>query len=164
MVYNKHWLFLTTPDMDYDSYQELILQAGALTATHHKRQCEGWFQMSRATLAPLLKERNQVLHATKHAHHLPPDIQATMQADLKRLNCHIAHAVSHAKVTWYANICSKIHDMRMEPHLAWAHIQLLAKGESAHHQKKTTMAMRLPDGSRAANASKNMSVFSPHFN
>jgi hypothetical protein len=108
--------------MDYDSYQELILQAGALTATHHKRQCEGWFQMSHATLASLLKERNQVLHATKRTHHLPPDIQATMQADLKHLNCHIAHAVSHAKATWYADVCSKIHDMRMEPHLAWAHI------------------------------------------
>ncbi len=52
----------------------------------------------------------------------------------------------------------------MEPCLAWAHIRLLAKGESAHHQKKTTMAMHLPDGSRAANASTNMSAFSPHFN
>jgi hypothetical protein len=113
LVYNEHLLSLTTPDMDYDSYQELILQAGALTATHHKRQCEGWFQMSRATLAPLLKECNQVFHATKRAHHLPPDIQATMRADLKRLNRHIAHAVSHAKATWYVNICSEIHDMRM---------------------------------------------------
>jgi hypothetical protein len=72
--------------------------------------------------------------------------------------------VLHAKATWYADICSKIHDMRMEPRLAWAHIRLLNKGESAHHQKKTTMAMPLPDGSRATNATKNMSVFSPHFN
>jgi hypothetical protein len=164
MVYNKHVLSLTTPDMDYDSYQELILQAGALNVTHHKRQCEGCFQMSRATLAPLLKECNQVLHATKCAHHLPPDIQATMQADLKRLNCHIAHAVSHAKATRYADVCSKIHDMHMEPCLTWAHIQLFVKGESANHHKKTMMAMRLPDGLRAANASENMSVFSSHFN
>jgi hypothetical protein len=64
--------------MDYNSYQEVILQVGALAATHHKCQCEGWFQMSRTTLAPLLKEHNQVLHATKHAHHLPAEIQATM--------------------------------------------------------------------------------------
>jgi hypothetical protein len=78
MVYNKHLLSLTTPDIDYDSYQEVILQVGALTATHHKCQCEGWLQMSRTTLAPLLKERNQVLHAIKHAHHLPAEIQATM--------------------------------------------------------------------------------------
>jgi hypothetical protein len=122
MVYNKHLLSLTKPDVDYDSYQEIILQAGALTATHHKRQCEGWFQMSRATLAPLLKERNQALHATKCANHLSAEIQATMRADLKHLNQHIAHAVSHAKATWYANICSMIHNMSMEPHLAWAHI------------------------------------------
>jgi hypothetical protein len=91
MVYNEHLLFLTTPDMDYGSYQEIILQAGALTATHHKRQWDGWFQMSRTTLAPLLKECNQVLHTTKRAHHLPPDIQATMRADLKRLNSQLSH-------------------------------------------------------------------------
>jgi hypothetical protein len=120
--------------------------------------------MSCTTLAPLLRECNQVLHTTKRAHHLPPDIQATMRADLKHLNHHIAHAVSYAKATWYADICSKIHDMHMEPRLAWAHIQLLEKGKSAHHQKKITMAMCLPDGSRATNATENMSVFSPYFN
>ncbi len=69
MVYNKHLLSLTTLDMDCNSYQEVILQVGALTATHHKRQCKGWFQMSCTTLAPLLKERNQVLHATKPTTH-----------------------------------------------------------------------------------------------
>ncbi len=120
--------------------------------------------MSQATLAPLLAERNQVLHTNKHTHHLSSDARATMQADLKRLNRHIVHAVSHAKATWYAEICSKIHNMRMDPHLAWAHICLLTKGESSHHEKKTTMAMRLPDGLRASNALENMSVFSPHFN
>ena len=54
--------------------------------------------------------------------------------------------------------------MNMEPRLAWEHIRLLTKGEAAHHDKKATMAMRLPDGSRATNASENMSVFLPHFN
>jgi hypothetical protein len=119
--------------------------------------------MSRTTLASLLKEHNQVIHATKRAHHLPTEIQATMGADLKCLNHHIAHAVSHAKAVWYADVCSKIHDTRMKLHLAWAHIHLLAKGKSAHHQQKTTMAMHLPDDTRATNASENMSVLSPHF-
>ncbi len=122
MVYNEHLLHLTHNKMDYDSYQEAILQAGALTATHHKCQCSGWFQMSRATLAPLLAERNQVLQAIKRTHHLSSDARATMQANLKCLNCHIAHAVSHAKATWYAENCSKIHNMHMDPHLPWVHI------------------------------------------
>jgi hypothetical protein len=87
-----------------------------------------------------------------------------MQADLKRLNRHIAHAVSHAKATWYAEICSKIHNMRMDSCLAWEHICLCTKGKSAHHEKKTTMAMRLPDRLHASDALENMSVFSPHFN
>ncbi len=119
--------------------------------------------MSRTKIAPLLKERNQVLHATKCAHHLPAEIQATMRADFKCLKRHIAYAVSHANAVWYADVCSKIHDMRMEPRLAWEHICLLAKGKSAHHKQKTTMAMHLPDGTQATNALENMSVLSPHF-
>ena len=51
----------------------------------------------------------------------------------------------------------------MDPRLAWEHIRLLIKGEAAHHEKKTTMAMHLPDGLRATNASENMSAFAPHF-
>ncbi len=118
--------------MEYDNYQEIILQAVILTATHHKCQCEGWFQMSQMTLAPLIKERNEILHAINRE--LLIVIQDTMQANLKCLNHHFAHTVTHAKAKWYADICSKIHDMQMEPRLAWEHICLLTKGESAHHQ------------------------------
>ena len=134
MVYNKHLLSLTTPGINYDDYQETILNAGKLTATYHTRQCPGWFQLSRTTLSPLLMECNEVLHATNRCHHLPAVIQATMRANLKQLNRHIAHAVSHVKATWYAAICQKIHDMNMDPKLAWEHIRLLTKGETAHHQ------------------------------
>ncbi len=161
MVYNEHLTLLTTPNMEYDDYQEIILQAGVLTATHHKRQSEGWFQMSRITLAPLLKERNEILHAINHE--LPIVTQDIMQAELKCLNRHVAHAVTHAKAKWYADICSRIHDMQMEPRLTWEHICLLTKGESAHHQQCTAMAMCLPDGSRTTNASENMSVLALHF-
>jgi hypothetical protein len=51
----------------------------------------------------------------------------------------------------------------MEPCLAWKHIRLLTKGESAHHEQCTAMAMHIPDGSCAPNASENMSVLAPHF-
>ena len=114
--------------------------------------------MTHTTLAPLITECNQLLHAIKHTHHFSPDIRTTMQSNLKWLNHHIAHALSHANATWYADVCSKIHNMRMDPRLAWEHICLFTKGKAAHHGKKTTMAMHLPDGSRASNASENMSV------
>ena len=162
-MYNEHLLMLMTEPTQWDNHQELILQAGALTATTHKRQCEGWFQMSRHTLAPLYTERNTLKHAAKHASYLSPATQATMQSDLKRLTRHISHAVSHAKATWYADICQKIHDMRFDPRLAWEHIRLLTKGEMAHHNKLTNMAMQLPNGNKATNASENMEVFGPHF-
>ena len=42
-MYNKHLLMLMTGPTQWDDHQELILQAGTLTATTHKCQCEGWF-------------------------------------------------------------------------------------------------------------------------
>jgi hypothetical protein len=119
--------------------------------------------MSRSILAPLYAERNTLKHAVNHASHLSPTIQASMQSNLKCLTRHISHAVSHAKATWYADICQKIHDMRFDPRLAWEHICLLTKGKSACHKKMTNMAMRLPNGTKATNAFKNMEVFEPHF-
>jgi hypothetical protein len=65
--------------------------------------------MSRITLAPLIKECNEILHAINCE--LPIVTQDIMRAKLKRLNYHVAHAVTHTKAKWYADICSKIHDM-----------------------------------------------------
>jgi hypothetical protein len=56
-------------------------------------------------------------------------------------------------LTLLAVICQKIHDMWFDPHLAWEHIHLLTKGESAHHKKMANMAMRLNNGTKATNAS-----------
>ena len=122
MVYNKHLISLATLDMEYNDYQAMIMKAGELTATYHKHQCDGRFQMSHTTLAQLLKECNQLLHSVKRMQHLSAKIQATVQVDLKRLNHHIAHAVSHAKAMWNADICAKIHNMKMDSQLAWEHI------------------------------------------
>ncbi len=99
-------------------------------------------------------------------------MQSTVNSSLKPktscklnslLNHHVTHAVTHAKAKWYTDICSKIHDMQMEPRLAWEHICLLTKGESAHHQQCTAMTIRLPDGSCTTNATENMSVLALHF-
>jgi len=54
--------------------------------------------------------------------------------------------VSHAKATWYADICQKIHEI------------LLTKDKTAHHNKMTNMAMR-PIGSKVTNASKMDLIF-----
>jgi hypothetical protein len=77
-----------------------------------------------------------------------------MQSNLKRLTRHIFHSVFHAKATWYADICQKIHNMRFDPSLAWEHNRLLTKGKTAHHNKMTNMTMQLPNGTKATIASE----------
>jgi hypothetical protein len=87
-----------------------------------------------------------------------------MKADPTRLNRHaVPHAVSHAKAKYYANICSKIHNMQMDSRSAWEHICILTKDKAGHHSKNITMAMKLTDGTRTTNATENMSVFTPDF-
>jgi hypothetical protein len=65
--------------------------------------------MSQIMLAPLIKECNEILHAINSE--LPIVTHDIMRGKLKRLNRHVAHAVTQAKAKWYADICSKIHDM-----------------------------------------------------
>ena len=52
IVHNKHLSSLTTPDIDYNDYQVIIIKAGELTATHHNRQFDRWFQI---VVPPLLR-------------------------------------------------------------------------------------------------------------
>jgi hypothetical protein len=75
----------------------------------------------------------------------------------------LAIKVLIAKAKWAAHLYSKIHDMAMNPRIAWEHIRLLTGGTTVHHKKKITMAIKMMDGKLATNGKENMSVFGPHF-
>jgi hypothetical protein len=68
-----------------------------------------------------------------------------------------------AKARWAAHVCSKIHDMRTNPCVAWEYNRLLTSGSTAHHKKKVKMAMKMANGKPATNDKDNMAVFGPHF-
>ncbi len=68
-----------------------------------------------------------------------------------------------AKTCWYSNICLHIHDMRVNPRLAWEYICIITGGKTAHHKKLVNMVMQFPDGSLASSSNNNMAVFGPHF-
>ena len=53
--------------------------------------------------------------------------------------------------------------MAFDPILAWEYNSLLAKGETAHHNRRTNISMRNEDGSLAQNDKENMNVMHPHF-
>ncbi len=68
-----------------------------------------------------------------------------------------------AKARWYSGICRKIHNMRINPRLAWENIRILTGGETAHHKMTINMAMKMEDSTLASKAKENMSVFGMHF-
>ncbi len=68
-----------------------------------------------------------------------------------------------AKARWYKGVCGKIHEMNMDPQLAWENIRILTGGETAHHKTNINMFMRLENGELVLNAKENMSVFGTHF-
>jgi hypothetical protein len=86
-----------------------------------------------------------------------------LQQQLKDINKHNHDLVDLAKARWYSGICTNIHNMRMNPHLAWENIHLLKGRETAHHKTGVNMAMKLESGNLASNAKENMSIFSMHF-
>ena len=53
------------PDDSYDNFMTAILQAARDTATKAKATDVGWFQRSQSTLAPIIEERNKLLHKVR---------------------------------------------------------------------------------------------------
>ena len=86
-----------------------------------------------------------------------------MKYDLKQTQKGVADAVILAKAKWHADLCAKIHDMNMNPRMAWEYIRILTEGEAAHHRKSKNMAMKMEDGKLASDDKENMSVMYPHF-
>jgi hypothetical protein len=117
----------------------------------------------RDELMPVIEEKNRQVHTLRHNDGLPESVRVSLRCHLARVSKHIKDLVLLAKSKWYSNICSHIHDMRMNPRIAWENIRTLMGGESAHHKRVVNMAMKLPDGTLATNNKQNMSVFAPHF-
>ncbi len=91
------------------------------------------------------------------------EVTESLKCSLKHVSKQVKDMVLLAKLHWYSHVCSHIHDMCMNPRVAWEYIRILRGGKAAHHKKSVNMAMRLPDGSLVASSTKNMSIFGPHF-
>jgi hypothetical protein len=139
------------------------MRAGCETAVSIESKCEGWYKASDSILMPAIEEKNQLRHRLQDKSNLTDDELADLQLKLKQINKRNHDLVDLAKARWYSGICSNIHNMRFNPHLAWENINLLTGDETAHHKTNINMAMKLDNGDLASNTKKNMSVFSMHF-
>jgi hypothetical protein len=164
ILYNDILLAATNNDfMLYKDFHEEIKKAGADTALLAKSTCDDWFLFNQEYIAPPIDEHNQLLHALRSTATLPLSIADAVQDALTHLNKTIKDKVLIAKARWAAQLCSKIHDMTMNPRLAWEYIHLLTGSATVHHKKSVPMAMKMPNGNIATNKKENMSVFGPHF-
>jgi hypothetical protein len=149
--------------MTYDNFCEAVVHAGRETAMSIESKCEGWYTASKAILAPAIGEKIQLRHRLQERNHLTATEIDQLQQQLKDINKRNRDLVELAKSRWYSGICTNIHNMRMNPRLAWENICLLTGGETAHHKTNVNMAMKLESGNLASNAKENMSIFSMHF-
>jgi hypothetical protein len=149
--------------MTYDNFCEAVVRAGWETAISIECKCEGWYTASEAILTPAIEEKNQLRHSLQEKNHLTPMEIDQLKQQLKDINKRNRDLVNLAKACWYSGICTNIHNMRMNPRLAWENIRLLTGGETAHLKTNVNMAMKLKSGDLASNAKENMSIFSMHF-
>jgi hypothetical protein len=161
-IYNDVALEATTVDMDYKEFNEAIRHIGTKTALSLKERCKGWYMFSRNNLLLIIEEKNQLVHTLRQRDH-SMEVADLLKCSLKRVLKQVKDMILLAKWRWYGHVCSHIHDMRMNPRVAWEYILILRGSEAAHHKKSVNMAMCLPDGSLAASSTKNMSVLGPHF-
>ncbi len=162
--YNDILLADTNKDyMLYKDFHDKIKKAGKDTALLVKSKGDDWFIFNRDYIAPPINECNQLIHALCSSATLPTSIANVMRDALTRLDKNIKDKVLIAKARWAAHLCSKIHDMAMNPKLAWEHIHLLRGGSTVYPKKSVPMAMKMPNGNIATNGKENISVFGPHF-
>ncbi len=161
-LYNDAALAATTIDMDYEEFNNAICRSGMNTALSLKEHCEGWYTFSQMDLLLIIEEKNWLVHTLRQKAH-PVEVADLLQSSLKCVTKQVKDTVRLTKLRWYSNTCLHIHDMRVNPWLAWEYIRILTGGKTAYHKKSVNMAMRLPNGSLASKSSENMAVFGPHF-
>ena len=149
--------------MLYDNFWEAVVHAGEITAVIVNCSCAGWYTASEGILAPAIQEKNRLCHRLYDCNDLSSDEISAIKHQLKLINKWNHDLVELAKARWYKGIREKIHEMNMDPRLAWENIRTLTGGETAHHTSNINMAMRLKNGDLASNARENMSVFGAHF-
>jgi hypothetical protein len=61
-LFNENALAATTVNMDYDSFNVAIIQAGQATALTLKDRCEGGYMFSWHEVMPNIEEKNKLVH------------------------------------------------------------------------------------------------------
>jgi len=114
-LYNTYLLELTSRDMSYNNFCKAVVCAGKETAITIDRKCEEWYTASKDILAPAIQEKNRLHHHLHDSGSLNPNKIAAIKMQLKLVNKCNHDLVEMAKAKWYKGVCSKIHEMNIDP-------------------------------------------------
>jgi hypothetical protein len=119
--------------MDYEEFNEAIRQSGTKTVLSLKKRCKEWYMFRWNNLLPIIEEKNQLVH-TLHQQDHPMEVTKLLKCSLKRVSKQVKDMVLIAKLHWYSHVCLHIHDMHMNPRVAWEYIRILRGGKAAPHK------------------------------
>jgi hypothetical protein len=88
---------------------------------------------------PVIEEKNQPVHTLRQQDHTM-EVADLLKCGLKRMPKQVQDMVLLANFLWYSHVCSHIHDMCMNPQVAWEYIHILGSGKAAHHKKSVNIA------------------------
>jgi hypothetical protein len=114
-LYNKYLLELTSRDMSYNKFCKAVVHAGKETSIAIDWKCKGWYTASEDILAPAIQEKNCLRHRLHDSGSLNPNKIAAIKMQLQLVNKCNHDLVEMAKAKWYTGVCSKIHEMNMDP-------------------------------------------------
>ena len=132
--------------MTYDDFNKAVACAGWETATTITCKCKGWYKASETILNPSIEEKIRLRHCLQDKETLSQADITQLQQQLKYVNKQNHDLVELAKARWYSGICANIHNMGINPRLAWKNIRLLTGGKTAHHKTNINIAMKLENG------------------
>ena len=110
-------------------------KALADTVTIEKNALEGWYEMSKETITPLIKQRTRILHKVRADPTL--NIQAAKEMCITARK-NVREAIAVAKSKWASSLARKIHNIKLAPKEAWNAARKLQEGLTGHNAKPTT--------------------------
>lgn len=145
----------------YSDFFPIVSEAARATATTLPEPPIDWFEHSKLKIQPAMDLVTSLLAELRDPNNPAPD---DTKQQLKIANKMRNIVVREAKTSYNRLLSTKLHASSHDHDYRSFHkiIKATALGNEVNHTTKSTMSLRMPDGSRANNDKDNMTVMLPH--
>lgn len=148
-------------DEKYTKCMETINIVAEETCMKTKYVINGWYKFGGEELRKATEERDKMRSEMREREGKVNNSDCPL---LKEANKRVKDVIDNAHAKYERSKAEKVHKMAEDGKGGWVAANEMMAGDSGHHVKPKTMAMKMENGKLSTNDKEHMSVFYPHFN